>query len=627
MKFPSRRWRWLWATPVYSSLAATAASLAPAPSAPPPAAKAADPGLEIRHFSIEGNSVLAPAQFTFLTNYLGAHVSFSRLREGLVDLQDRYHELGYPTITVTLPPQKLTNGTVHVKVIEGRLTRILVTGNHHFSTESVLRDLPGVRTNALLNTRWFQPELNEANSSRDRQIYPVIGPGPDPGTTELTLQVKDRLPWHGRLEVNDKSSPATPLLRTDAAVEYDNLWQRGHQLGVDYNFSPQDTKPGGSYNYLDQPEVTSYSTFYRLPLGSVHDWHTDYDQAPAGFGMDEITHKFNQPAPTGRPDLTFYASRSVSETPVRYGPISLVFTNPLSNLASQEASQSISYNNNFGARFNFPLRPVAGFNSSLSFGLDFKTYRAPSYSTNLSYFSENTYNSFGQLTNYGNDVITLPNNSSAHLAYLPLSVGWSGSRPDAQGGFSFFLNDTLFLRPLQSRRSEFQNVAGSAAAGGTDTSLNAGLVRQQFLPGGWSANLNLNGQWASAPLISNEEFALGGTIGVRGYEQGEIYGDDGWRALFDLRAAPLNVGFFNTPDGDTPALLTASAFMDYGQVYLLDRPANLQSAYDEWGVGPAFLLTAGEHFDARLALAWALANTPASHFGEARAYFSLGFQF
>jgi hypothetical protein len=32
--------------------------------------------------------------------------------------------------------------------------------------------------------------------------------------------------------------------------------------------------------------------------------------------------------------------------------------------------------------------------------------------------------------------------------------------------------------------------------------------------------LNLNGQWASEPLINNEQFGLGGTSGVRGYQEG-----------------------------------------------------------------------------------------------------------
>src|ERR1019366_4137101 len=104
---------------------------------------------------------------------------------------------------------------------------------------NVRRALPSLTTNVLLNTKWFQPELDAANQNRDRQIYPVISPGLEPGTSDLTLKVKDRFPLHGRFEVNDKATPGTALLRSDTAIQYANLWQREHAIGFDYNFSPQ----------------------------------------------------------------------------------------------------------------------------------------------------------------------------------------------------------------------------------------------------------------------------------------------------------------------------------------------------------------------------------------------------
>ena len=51
-------------------------------------------------------------------------MDFARIREGLGKLQLRYRDLGFPTISVTLPQQKLTNGIVRVKVIEGKLSDI-----------------------------------------------------------------------------------------------------------------------------------------------------------------------------------------------------------------------------------------------------------------------------------------------------------------------------------------------------------------------------------------------------------------------------------------------------------------------------------------------------------------------
>ncbi len=597
-----------------------------------PATNAPAKGLNIVGYHVEGNTILPPAEMGMLSNFTGTNVDFPRLREALIKLQLRYHDLGYPTISVTLPPQKLTNGIVQVKVVEGRLSKVSIQNNHYYSDGNIRRALPSLTTNILINNKWFQPELDRANANRDRQIYPVLAPGPDPGTTELTLNVKDQLPLHGRVEVNDKSQPGTPLLRLDTAVQYDNLWQWDHQIGFDYNFSPQSYKPAGSVDgFYDLPLVTSYSGYYRLPLDFSHGQREEIEKQTPTFGYDETTHQFSLPPPSGHPDLTLYASRSVSATPLRLGPLAVIFTNAIAGVRSQSAEQDFTYNNNVGAKFNYPLPVFASVRSAFSLGADFKSYEAPSFSTNLTYFSLYALNTFGNPVLLTNQTIRLPSHQTAELQYIPLSFGWSASRPDHWGSFAFSYAQSVFLESLASTRTNFQVVAAAPAAGGDYTTINAGLARDQKLFGEWSALLNVNGQWASAPLINNEQFALGGTSGVRGYEQGEIYGDDGWRALFDLRAPAIVVGDFPTEEGVVPAQLHCSWFMDYGQALLIDRPVlgqgNKDFTFKQWGTGVSFFLAIGQHVDMRLTLAWALLGTPDTSAGNLQAYFAIGAQF
>jgi hemolysin activation/secretion protein len=597
------------------------------------------PTLAVKTYRIEGNTVLPPQDFGVLSNYTGTNITFPQLREGLGKVQLRYRELGFPTIGVTLPQQRISNGVVRVKVVEGKLAAINVTGNEYYSSNNVRRALPSLTTNVLLNTKWFQPELDQANANRDRQIYPVISPGLEPGTSDLTLKVKDRNPLHGRVELNDKSTPGTALLRLDTAVQYGNLWQRDHQIGLDYNFSPQEYKTSGDANGFppDFPQVATFSGFYRIPLGDGGGLREEYDQKPVTFGYDEISHKFNLPPLTGRPELIVYGSHSSTDTRLQYGPLNTIFTNTLADISSQFASHTPTVNDNVGSKLTVPLAQFAGIKSSLIFGLDFKSYSAQTYSTNLTYFDLYALDPFGNRVLVTNQTIRLPANSSQSLQYVPLSLGWAAARPDKYGVFQFTFSESFFLSALASDRQNFQQVAGNTHAGGNYTTVNAGLIRQQNLPGGWSIVVNANGQWAQNPLISNEQVSLGGTAGVRGYREGEVSGDTGWRTLCDLRTPPINVGYFPTPSGDIPASLRGSVFMDYAQVYFIDRPG--QPAVSEWGTGFGLFLTAGEHFDARLTVGWALlgaasspstlanytsTTTPA---GSAQAYFSVGYQF
>jgi hemolysin activation/secretion protein len=612
---------------------------AAAPAAVTSTAAKPPPALAVKTYRIEGNTVLPPQDFGVLSDYTGINVTFPRLREGLGKVQLRYRELGFPTISVTLPQQRITNGLIRVKVVEGRLGQIRVTGNGHFSPDNVRRALPSLTTNILLNTKWFQPELDQANQNRDRQIYPVIEPGLEPGTSDLTLKVKDRFPLHGRFEINDKSAPGTPLLRSDTAIQYGNLWQLEHQIGFDYNFSPQEYKSSGDANGFspDRPLVASFSGFYRIPLGGGGGLREDYDQKPVTFGYDEISHKFNLPPPSGHPDLTVYGSHSSSDTSLQYFPVKTIFTNQLADISQQDVTHSPTINDNIGAKLTIPLPQFAGITSALSLGADWKSYSANTCYTNLTYFDLYALDAYGNRVLVTNQTVPLSANSSHSLFYVPLSFGWAALRPDKTGSFQFTFSEAVFLSQLESSSKDFQQVAGNTNSGGNFTTLNAGLVRQQNLPGNWSIVANANGQWASQPLISNEQFGLGGTAGVRGYEEGEVYGDTGWRGLLDLRAPAVNVGYFPTATGEVPAMLRCSCFMDYGRVYFVDRPG--QPAVSEWGTGLGFFLTAGEHFDARLTIAWALlgaapvAGTAANYVAvknpadSCRAYFSIGYQF
>jgi len=581
---------------------------------------------DVRGYRIEGNGgVLPPEKFGVLSNYTGS-VDFGRVREGLGTVQLLYRDLGFATVGVTLPPQKLTNGIVRVKVVEGKLAAIKVEGNRWFSTYNVLRALPSLDTNVLLNTKWLQPELDQANQNLDRQIYPVISPGLEPGTSDLTLQVKDQLPLHGHLEVNDKSTPGTPLLRLDTAVQYGNLWQHEHQVGFDYNFSPQEMKPGGAPQFYDQPMVASYSGYYRLPLGNDIGLRQKYEDQPVDFGYNEVTHQFNLPPLTGRPELIVYASRSTTDTGSNLGSLKTVADTATLKIFNQNADRDPSITGNVGAKFIFPLPPWGGLQSSVTAGFDLKAYQIHTYHTNFTTVQE--YNasdtSAPPVLTYS-DTVPLPQNGMNSVTYVPLSFGWSGSRSDPLGSLSFNYNQSLFFAPFASAQEKFQEIDGSTQAGGNYTTINAGLTRVENLPGNWSAVLNANGQWASEPLINNEQFGLGGTSGVRGYQDGANYGDTGWRTLFDVRAPALTVGSFPSAHGDVPANLRPSVFMDYGQAYDLKQPA---PCIRQWGTGTGYYLTAGEHFEARLTLAWALQTiSQGTTAGSARAYFTIGLQF
>ena len=617
-------------------------------------------------FVIEGNTLLSPGEiagiFTNVPAAFGTNVTLDAILAAAGDLQTAYRERGFMTVKVWLPPQKLTNNLVKVGVIEAPLAAIHITGNRYYRDQNVMRALPDLRTNMLLNAKIFQRDLDAANMSRDRQIYPVIGPGAEPGTSELTLTVKEHLPLHARLEVNnDQATPGTPKLRANFSSQYDNLWDLEHQAGLQYSFSIEQLKNGNDFvkTPFDDPRVVNYSGYYRLPLGGYPSVQTQVDANPGSFGYNEATHQFNLPSPTGRPELTFFASRAVSDTGVQNGPIGNAavpqpFTNngtiytPLS-FTTNSVGQNITLNEDLGLKLVMPLPQIGKMMASFSLGADFKHFQQNSYNTN-----ENDLTVIYFDAQQNKHVIPLnapqailPSPGVSVLNYLPLNAGLSGSMPDKLGTTFFNANANFNLLPGFSKGQDFAKISPA----GTDAHANyvavqLGADRVQALPKDWSVKLHADGQWASGSLIGNEQYAMGGSGSVRGYNNGAAYGDTGWRISIEPQLPPIDIGMFGNEGGEEPCWLRASVFMDYGQVSLLHgyyapgippsgpvtgslpiKPSRLNF----WGAGWSVSANIGSHLDARLTVAFPLID-PAGRTGfqperNMQIYFGVGGQF
>src|SRR5262249_12633568 len=148
--------------------------------------------------------------------------------------------------------------------------------------------------------------------------------------------------------------------------------------------------------------------------------------------------------------------------------------------------------------------------------------------------------------------------------------------------------------------------------------------RDQNLWKKWSLNVGLEGQAANHPLVTLEQFGIGGIATVRPYHEGESYGDLGWATQVELRAPSIKLGWIGRPRGLEANL---SAFTDYGSTYYAE-PVSGQNSQSLWGAGVGLrVLGLNSHFEGRLIAAWALKDSPTLKAGEERITFSVSAQF
>lgn len=198
---------------------------------------------DIWEYRIEGNSLLdAEVIELAVTPFLGPQRHIGDINEAAASLERSYRDSGYPTIYIDIPEQDVVGGVVTLKVVEGRLDRVRVEGARYFTLSGIRHKMQSLESGKPLHVPTMQQELSALNAlSPDLKVVPVLKQGRTEGAVDLDLKVTDRRPVHGSVELNNYNSVNTSETRFSAAISYDNLWQKQHSFGMQWQTSPENT--------------------------------------------------------------------------------------------------------------------------------------------------------------------------------------------------------------------------------------------------------------------------------------------------------------------------------------------------------------------------------------------------
>lgn len=208
----------------------------------------------------------------------------------------------------------------------------------------------------------------------------------------------------------------------------------------------------------------------------------------------------------------------------------------------------------------------------------------------------------------------------APITYFPLSLGYAGTLTQDHGELGFNAALTFAFRGLGSDSYDFDYKRYRATGG--FAYLRAGANYHRELPRSAELFASVDGQFASEPLVSNEQFAAGGAGSVRGYLQSEAIGDNGLASSIELRSpsiAELTGGLADE--------LRAVAFMDAARVWIKTPLPEQEDSFGLVGAGAGLRFRLLGHVTGELDLAWPLKDNGATEAGDTRVHFRLATDF
>ncbi len=191
----------------------------------------------------------------------------------------------------------------------------------------------------------------------------------------------------------------------------------------------------------------------------------------------------------------------------------------------------------------------------------------------------------------------------------PLSLGYQGRWPRNWGSASLWVKYVRNL-PGGSNNDGAAYRAQRAGASRNWDLLRYGASLDYFAAGGWRLNARARGQRAKQPLISGEQFGVGGADSVRGFEEREIAGDDGIQLTLEVTTPAFGPG------------LRLLAFADAGRVKLANaQPGDLVRA-NVLSLGLGLRWQLRSNYGLSLDFAHVLKGAASTRDGEEKLHFS-----
>jgi len=508
-----------------SALLLALAVTARAEPVPAPAAAAVQNKFDINEFRVLGNSVLPQREIEkAVYPFLGPDRDINSVKSASEALEKAYRDAGYRTVYVDIPEQTVDEGIVRLKVTEGTIERVHVKGERYFSGRQIRAALPALAVGEAPHFPSLQEELAALNArTPDRSITPVMKAGSQPGTVDVDLNVKDSVPLHATIEMNNAYTVDTTPLRASGTVGYDNLWQRQDTIALQYLTAPADTS-----------EATVWSVSYGGHLGP--------------------------------------------------GIVGANFIHNASNVQALGTLGVLGKGSIFGLHWLQPLGGTTSWVQSWTIGGDYKD-------VDTEVFPDAATNPGASSNPLASEPITAP------VTYINWNIGYTASRTTARDAFFGTVSLNFGIRGLVNQPQEFADARFEAVPNYVYLRLSAQELRS--LGAGFALLLRVSGQWSDNPLVTNEQFALGGFDSVRGYYEAEAIGDNGLSGTLELHSPALGAHL-----GQLLAPLYVFGFVDAGFTDLIDPLPAQVSRFHFWSTGLGLRLERPSGFST--ALAWAL---------------------
>ncbi|WP_373531175.1 ShlB/FhaC/HecB family hemolysin secretion/activation protein [Vampirovibrio sp.] len=213
----------------------------------PPVLQVSGDNFRVDRVEVEGNTIVSNEEMRRIVSpYEGRELNPEELAVLVGNINEEYRKRGYLTSLAFIPPQDLERGAITIKVLEGMIGDMEVTGNKYFKAKVIekrISENPG----DPLNIPALEKELLRINRQEPYRLKATLLPGERTGETKIRLDVKEQQPFQLALTADNAGRPFIGLYRWGAEFANRNVTGRGDRFDLRYTGSTGSTIASSSY--------------------------------------------------------------------------------------------------------------------------------------------------------------------------------------------------------------------------------------------------------------------------------------------------------------------------------------------------------------------------------------------
>lgn len=203
----------------------------------------------INQVNINSSEILTEEEINEITaKYINQKVSIDDINNMLTEINNLYKKKEYITAKAVLPPQKIDGGVLNIKLIEGRIGKIVVEGNK-FTKDAYILDKIDLKQNEVLKLRELEQNIIKFNNNNDVKLQGRIQAGEKFSETDIILSANEPNPFHIVPSFDNTGRETIGTLKGGLTLSTDSLFGYRDNLTIGANLASGTTAAYTNYSF------------------------------------------------------------------------------------------------------------------------------------------------------------------------------------------------------------------------------------------------------------------------------------------------------------------------------------------------------------------------------------------